>query len=637
MQKEKTKIEYDLVLVGGSPSNLTLAHRIVDQIKAKSAESPAYFPKGKPGEPLSIAIIEKGEDFGAHIVSGAVVNKTIFDKVYPNHFEDGMPIETVCDKSYFSMMSPSKKWDVPAFISRLAVPDFHKEGYYILTLSLVVQWMAEQLKEKVKDVPNLVVDFFPGFPATEVLFDETEECKVTGVKVARTGDPLDDNVYGKVVCFGDKGFVSKDVLKKFNLQKNPQIWSVGVKETWKLPADYEHLEELLDTKAVNGKSPLEGKVWHTLGYPTLDGTLGGGFIYGLGHNRVTLGLVISLDSKNPNIHPQKQLQEYKKHPFVQELLKGGELLNYGAAVLPEGGFESLPEKFQVSGALLLGDSLGLLDVKSLAGVDKAIESGYIAADVLLDAFAANDFSEEKLSSYQRRLLDSPFMDKFKDNRYFRYTFQENPDLLGSYLPMVLDGIEKFGPEAKQRAAGSNSKALTAAAVGALGLGFKHPFKAITASLRANALLNNAKDFKEAVTYMEGYKHIDPDFSKELIERNQATEDLSYDKSTIYSREDAVFYAQTKYTYHPDHIDEFNADTCLKCISKYESRKLDVPCVSDCTAEVHRLDINKDEGIKVHAMSLENCVQCRTCELVCPEQNLRVNAAYAGSGPDFRGL
>jgi|GEM_PF-313958 len=621
MAKEKTKIEYDILLVGGSPSNLTLAHRLVELAKEK-------------GSKLSIAIIEKAENFGGHIVSGAVVSKSIFDKAYPNHFQEGMPIEATCDKSYFSIMSPTKKWDLPSAITRAAAPDFCKEGYYILTLSLVVQWMAQTLLEKAKQVANIVVDVFPGFPAIEVIYNAAGDT-VTGVRIARGGDEIDDIVYAKLTCFGDKGFISKDIIKKFKLETNPQLWSVGVKETWRLKeGNTKQLEELLGTKAVNGKSPLEGKVWHTLGYPTLDGTLGGGFIYGLAHNRVTIGLVISLDSKNPNIHPQKQLQEYKKHPFIQEMIQGGELLHYGAAVLPEGGYESLPKAFQVNGALILGDALGLLDMKSLAGVDKAIESGYIAAGVALDAISSGDVSAAKLSNYQTKLLESPYMDKLKANKYFRLAFDENPDLLEKYIPMLVNSIEKTGPSIKRSGGmGSKTQAMLGAGIGAVAIGFKQPFKALTAALRANVLLNDAKSIKASVKYKPGYSHIDPDFG--LVNANQAATDANYSKPTIYSREDAVFYAQTKYNYHPEHIDEFSADTCLKCIKTYEARGLDVPCVSDCTAEVHRLDT--DSKGKVHAMSLENCVQCRTCELVCPEQNLRVNAAFAGSGPDFRGL
>jgi electron-transferring-flavoprotein dehydrogenase len=585
---QKDKIHYDIILVGASPSNLTLAHRLLDLYK------------DKPEQKLSIAIIEKSEAFGGHIVSGAVVTKSIFDKAFPNHFAEGMPLEAVCNRSHFSIMGSYKKWDLPSLITRAAVPDFCKEGYYILTLSRVVEWMANTLMEKSKTVPNVTLDMFTGFPVLEVLY---EGDRVVGVKIDKSGDALEDHVYAKLTCFGDKGFVSKDIIRKFNLAENPQLWSVGVKETWRL----------------SDKAPkIKGQVWHTLGYPTLDGTLGGGFVYGLDHNRVTIGLVISLDSKNPNIHPQKQLQEYKKHPWLQELLKDAELLNYGAAVLPEGGLASLPKQFQVNGALLLGDALGLLDMKSLAGVDKAIESGYIAAEVIMEAAEHNDFSAQALLAYQTELMDSPFMDKFKKNRYFRKAFLDNPNLLEKYLPKITSSIDKFSTPI----------------LGALLIGLTDPIKALISALKANLLINEADEVKELIEYKEGWQNIEANFSKELMRRGLI--DRPYGKNTVYSREDAVFYAQTKYVEHPHHIDEFSADTCLKCVAKYEAKGLDVPCVSDCTAEVHRLDISK-QGVKVHAMSLENCVQCRTCELICPEQNLRVNAALAGGGPDFRGL
>ena len=585
--KAQGKITYDLVLVGASPANLTLAHKLCDLMSLK------------PDMHLSVAILEKAEEFGGHIVSGAVVNKKIFDKAFPNHVEDGMPIESICEQSSFALLGRKKKFDVPSVITRALLPDFVKEGYYVLTLSNVVAWMAETLQAKAAEVPNIDVDMYNGFPATEIQYEEN---KVAAVKVSNTGDELEDYVHGDLFCFADKGFLSKDLIKKFDLAKNPQIWSVGVKETWKLR---------------DNAPEVKGKVWHTLGFPTLDGTLGGGFIYGLDHNRLTIGQVISLDSKNPNIHPQKQLQELKKHPWLQNLLKGGELLHYGAAVLPEGGPASLPSAFQVDGALLLGDALGLLDVKALAGVDKAMESGLCAAETIFESFSKRDFSKEQLSSYQEKLMHSPFMDKYKDNRYFRQAFIKNPDLLSKYLPIFVDAFDKGG------FLWGGIKAFLA-----------NPIGLTMQTLSALTHLNAPSEIKDEVKYHPGYSQIDPNFAREMIERNQS--DAEYQKTTIYSREDAVFYSHTKYDEHPEHIDEFSADTCLACIKTYDAKGLDVPCVSDCTAEVHRLDI-KDDGVKVHGMSLENCVQCRTCELICPEQNLRVNAAYSAGGPNFRGL
>ncbi|MDD9898563.1 MAG: NAD(P)/FAD-dependent oxidoreductase, partial [Candidatus Melainabacteria bacterium] len=459
-------ITYDMLLVGGSPSNLTMAHRLCDLAKAN------------PLQKISLAILEKAEEFGSHIVSGAVVNKAIFDKAYPNHVLDGMPIESVCHESHFSIMSENAKWDVPSVITRAALPDFVKEGYYILTLSRVVEWMAQTLEEKAKEIPNITIDLFPGFAAHEAII---EEDKVIGVRVGNSGDANEDNVYASLVAFGDKGFLSKDLIKHFGLEGNPQLWSVGVKETWKLAADADD---------------VKGKVYHTLGYPTQDGTLGGGFVYGLDHGRLTIGLVISLDSKNPNIHPQKQLQEYKKHPWLQKLLKGAELLNYGAAVLPEGGLASLPKAFQVNGALILGDALGLLDMKSLAGVDKAIESGYLAAETAFKAVTGKDVSAQNLSGYQGALMHSPFMDKFKANRYFRKAFLDNPEILSQHLPRFLSGIEL----SQTPVIGG----LLGPLIGGLNVALNSPFGALAQTIDAGIKMNLADDVKEEIKYKPGY-------------------------------------------------------------------------------------------------------------------------------------
>ncbi|OPZ81876.1 MAG: Electron transfer flavoprotein-ubiquinone oxidoreductase [bacterium ADurb.Bin425] len=403
----------------------------------------------------------------------------------------------------------------------------------------------------------------------------------------------EDFVYGKVTCFGDKGFISREVIDHYKLRDNPQIWSVGVKEVWQVNEDY------------------AGKVWHTLGYPLLDGTFGGGFVYGMKDKRLTIGMVISLDSKDPNMNPQQKLQDYKKHPFIQEMIKGGKLLKYGAALLPEGGYYSLPKKFYVPGAILLGDALGVLDVKNLAGIDRSMECGYVAAKVLHDALVKGDTSEAALAPYQKELESGFVIKEAYKNRYFRWAFMSNPKLLGQYLPDIAKSVDK-----------------TNAWVGMLKVGFKNPFGAPVDGVTSLSLIEGTRDIGP-IKYEADCKHIVPNFTAPKYD------EPPYDKATIYSRPDAVFFASTKYHEGNEHIDEFNSDTCVKCISKYEGLGKTTPCVADCTAEVHRIDIIDD--LRKHGMSLENCIHCRTCEIVCPEVNLRVKPTSQGSGPDFLGL
>jgi electron-transferring-flavoprotein dehydrogenase len=574
------QIEYDVILVGGSPSNLALAHHLVDLAKAS-------------GQSLTLAILEKGKEFGAHILSGAVSNPRVIKKLFPDYKEQGFPIEAECTESHFSVLGNKSKWDVPG---ALLPPGLKKEGYVVLSLSHVVYWMVNNLKEKLKEIPNVVVDFFPGFSAHEVVYDGN---KVVGVQVVEepSGEPNEDNIYGKITCFGDKGFVSRNYIAKMKLRENPQIWSVGVKEVWELP---------------EGRD-FSGKVWHTMGFPLVDGSFGGAFIYGMKDRKLTIGMVISLDSPNPNINPQQKLQDLKKHPWVQSLIKDGKMLKYGAALLPEGGYYSLPKKFATDGAMLLGDALGVLDIARLSGVDKAMECGWQAAEVIHEALKANDFSEAKLAPYQQRVMNSFVGKELFEGRYFRQAWQENPRLLNNYLPRVLEGIDGGSPWM-----GMISVGLT-----------NNPFQAIADALRLKDLMEGKKD-AGPVQYKEDYKHIVPNFA---VPRSISTN--GFVKDTVYSRADAVFYAGTKYHEENRHIDEFNADVCVKCIATYDRLGKDTPCVSDCTAEVHRVD--SKGGTRHHGMSLENCVQCRTCEIVCPEVNLKVKPTAQGAGPDFMGL
>jgi electron-transferring-flavoprotein dehydrogenase len=569
------RIQYNLLLVGGSTSNLALAHKLITLAK-------------ETHQSLSIAILEKGREFGSHIVSGAISNPHVIQKLFPDYQNQGFPIEGVCTESYFSVLGAEKKWDVP----RPFMPDeFKKEGYLILTLSHVINWMVNQLKEAVKECPEITIDFFPGFAAHEII---NESDKVVGVRVSHTENPMDDYIYADVTVFGDKGFLSQELIKQYKLRENPQMWSVGVKELWEVPGDYSN------------------KVWHTMGYPVLDGTFGGGFVYGMKNNRLTIGLIISLDSQNPNINPQQRLQDMKKHPWLQEMIREGRLIKYGAALLPEGGYYSLPEKYAVNGAMIVGDALGILNARRLAGVDMAMESGYQAATVLIEAFREKNYTQEKLNQFQQRLASTFVIKDLFESRYFRYAFMENPKLLGNYLPTVAKAIDKGNPW-----------------MGMMQVGLANPFGAMADGLRVKTLFDGQKDIGP-ITYKSCHQHISPDFNPPALQNSH-----DFRKETIYSRADAVFYANTRYHEENHHIDEFQASVCVSCIEHYDSLGKDTPCVSDCTAEVHRVD--EINNIRKHGMSLENCIQCRTCEIVCPEVNLRVHPAEQGSGPDFMGL
>ncbi len=468
---------------------------------------------------------------------------------------------------------------------------FKKEGYAILSISEVAEYMSRKLTEKAEAKDGVIVDIYPGFAARSIVFDGD---RVAGVVVDGTGDELGDTCYAKVTVFGDKGFVSRDLVSKFNLRKNPQVYSVGVKEVWETTESY------------------EGKVWHTIGYPSEPGHLGGGFIYGCKDNKLIVGMVMGCDSPNPNMRPPQVLQDLKKHPFMQEMLRGGKLLKYGAAILPEGGLDSLPEKFAVDGAMLVGDALGTLDVKRFSGVDKAMESGYIAAEVLSEALKSGDFSENGLSGYKPRLMSGWVGEELKDARYFRRAFHDYPELLNKFIPRLAKEVD------------SGKDVIFAG----LQAGLADPVASLKL-LGTRRMIENPYDQGPA-NYKEDRSYINPNHV--APQREMPT---GFSPDTVYSTADVVFYANTHYEEDNDHIDEFDAQVCVGCIDEYDRAGKDTPCVGDCTAEVHQT-LEKD-GARAHAMALENCVQCTTCEIVCPKTNLRVNAALHGYGPNFSGM
>jgi electron-transferring-flavoprotein dehydrogenase len=570
-------IRYDLLLVGGGSSNLILAHRLLDLAKLS-------------GLRISIAILEKARQFGGHIVSGAICNLQVIAKLFPDFESQGFPHEGRVEANHLSVLGSQQRWDLPEAV---IPPGFRKQGQFILTLSHVIRWLAETLQEKAKGIPNVTLDVFPGFAAHEILYDGE---RVIGVRASDSGQVYEDCIFAELTCFGDKGFISKDLIEKFQLRPNPQLWSVGVKEVWQIPQS------------------LQGQVWHTLGYPVLDGSFSGGFVYGLKDNRLALGLIIGLDSKNPNLNPQQRLQEFKAHPWIQSLIAGGRLLKYGAAVIPEGGYHSLPTRFGVEGALLLGDALGVLDVGSLAGVDNAMETGYLAAGLIHDGFLKGDLRIQ--ADYQRAVMESAVGQNLYRSRYFREAFLENSRLLEEYLPQVCRSVDAGHPW-----------------LGSLRWGLQDPVRRGRETLRAYTLLTGRVSPSEPPprSYVAPHAAIQADF---VAPTALAPQELAA-RPGYFSRPDAVFFADPRYPEGNRHILEFDAETCRRCIAAYDKLNRPTPCVADCTAEVHH--IRDQNGIRSHAMSLENCIQCRTCEIICPHLNLRVNPSYEGSGPDFYGL
>ncbi|MFA0812031.1 electron transfer flavoprotein-ubiquinone oxidoreductase [Microbulbifer epialgicus] len=368
-------MEYDVVIVGAGPAGLAAACRI-----------------RQLNEDISVCVVEKGSEVGAHILSGAVFEPTALNELFPDWKERGAPLNTeVKGDDIYVLRSDENSIKVP----NLFVPStMHNEGNYIISLGNLCRWLAEQAE-------NLGVEIFPGFAAAEVLYNEDGTVKgiATGdMGVGMNGEQKDSympgmELHAKYTLFaeGCRGHLGKQLIERFKLDADtdPQHYGIGVKEIWKVPTDKHQ----------------QGLVVHTAGWP-LDqsGTHGGGFLYHLEDNQVVVGLITDLAYSNPHVSPFDEFQRYKHHPVIKQYLEGGERVAYGARAIVKGGLQSQP-KMTFPGGLLIGDNAGTLNFAKIKGNHTAMKSGMIAAESVVEALAA-DRSNEELTDYTTKYRDS---------------------------------------------------------------------------------------------------------------------------------------------------------------------------------------------------------------------------------------
>lgn len=361
-------MEFDVVIVGAGPSGLSAACRI-KQLAAEQEKE------------ISVCVVEKGSEVGAHILSGAVFEPRALNELFPNWQELGAPLNTSVKRDEIHLFrSASSTIKVP---NLFAPKTMHNEGNYIISLGNLCRWLAEQAE-------GLGVEVYPGFAAAEILFHDDGRVKgiATGdMGVGHDGQPKDSympgmELHAKYTLFaeGCRGHLGKQLIEKFALNegKEPQHYGIGIKEIWEIPAEQHE----------------QGLVLHSAGWPlTESGSMGGSFMYHIEDNQVAIGLITDLGYSNPHVSPFEEFQRYKHHPVIAKCLQNGKRLAYGARAIAKGGIQSLP-KMAFPGGMLIGCDAGTLNFAKIKGSHTAMKSGLIAADVLMQGFAEDKVGEE---------------------------------------------------------------------------------------------------------------------------------------------------------------------------------------------------------------------------------------------------
>ncbi|ENX17255.1 hypothetical protein F895_01197 [Acinetobacter sp. CIP 64.2] len=563
---EREAMEFDVVIVGAGPAGLSAA------IKIRQLAIENNLPD------LSVCVVEKGSEVGAHILSGAVLEPRAMNELFPNWKEEGAPLNVPVtgDETYF-LLSDTKAQKMPYWM----VPkSMHNEGNYVISLGNVVRWLGQKAEE-------LEVSIFPGFAAAEVLYHEDGTVKgiQTGdMGIGKNGEPTHNftpgyELHAKYTLFaeGCRGHLGKRLIAKYNLDKDadPQHYGIGIKELWEIdPAKHK-----------------PGLVMHGAGWPLSEtGSSGGWWLYHAENNQVTLGMIVDLSYENPHMYPFMEMQRWKTHPTIKQFLEGGKRISYGARAVVKGGFNALP-KLTFPGGCLIGDDAGFLNFSKIKGSHTAMKSGMLCGEAVFEAIAAGVAKGGDLAI--ARVLEGE--DHF-DKELTAYTDKYN----NSWLKEELYSSRNFGP-----------------AMHKFGQWIGGAFNFIDQNIfKVTFTLHDLKqDF--AVLKTVDASTFKPNYPKP-------------DGKLTFDRLSSVFVSNT--------VHEENQPAHLKLTDpsipvNVNLPKWDEPAQRYCPAGVYEI-MENDDGSKRFQINAANCVHCKTCDIKDPSQNITWVTPEGGGGPNY---